>query len=49
MTNVAETAVVDRHNVDIPIKGHFQEASQPRGRRTQSEESCDQAEGQGAK
>ena len=32
VTDVAETAVVDHgsHNIDIPIKGHFQEAGQPR-------------------
>ena len=30
--DVAETAVVDHgsHNIDIPIKGHFQKAGQPR-------------------
>ena len=32
MTGVAETAVIDHgsHDIDIPIKGHFQEAGQPR-------------------
>ena len=32
VTDVAETAVVDHgsHHVDIPIKGHFQKAGQPR-------------------
>ena len=32
VTEVTETAVVDRgsHDIDIPIKGHFQKAGQPR-------------------
>ena len=48
---VAETAVIDHgsHNIDIPVKRHFQEACQPRGSRTQNEESRDRAENQGAK
>ena len=35
VTDVAETATVDHgsHNVDIPVKGHFEEAGQPRGGR----------------
>ena len=32
VTDVAETAVVDHgsHDIDMPIKGHFQKAGQPR-------------------
>ena len=48
MADVDETALVDHgsHNVDIPIKGHLQETGQPRGGRTQNEES-ERAEDQG--
>ena len=33
MADVASTAIIDHgtHNIDIPIKGHFQKVGQPRG------------------
>ena len=48
LTFEAQDTVADNidhgsHNVDIPVKGHFQEAGQPREDRTRDEEHCDRA------